>query len=235
MSSTTWSPAVQSQSFDSWVARCQILVGGPGLDARVTGDMLLDLAGSLPDDLTEQEQERAGQLLARLFCRFVSALDRRMVSDLACRALTGDAVGEWLTATHRLAGLVLRAPAPPPAVPPRQGPVRADGRVERALAEIDRHFANPRFGLRAAAHRVALSDCRLTQLIKAATGRTFGAHLHHRRIAEARALLNDPALSIKEVANRVGYESTTQLDRHFKKIERSLPSAYRASQRLRNP
>ena len=111
---------------------------------------------------------------------------------------------------------------------------RTDARVARALAEIDRHFTNPRFGLRAAAGRVALSDCRLTQLLKAATGRTFGAHLHHRRIAEARTLLSDSALSIKEIAGRVGYQSTTQLDRHFKKIAGSLPSAYRAASRRRS-
>jgi AraC-like DNA-binding protein len=78
---------------------------------------------------------------------------------------------------------------------------------------------------------VALSDCRLTQLLKAVTGRSFGAHLHHRRIAAARTLLTDSALSIKEVASRVGYQSTTQLDRHFKRITHSLPSAYRAAAR----
>jgi AraC-like DNA-binding protein len=231
MSSTTSPLPLRSQSFDSWVESCQILIDRQRPDASVKGDTLLDLVASLPADLSVDQQELAGRQLARLFCRFVSTLDRRVVSDLARGALADDGVSEWFTAATRLAALVVRASALPNGAPLRQTPRRTDARVAQALAEIDRHFTNPRFGLRTAASRVALSDCRLTQLLKAATGRTFGAHLHHRRIAEARTLLNDSALSIKEIASRVGYQSTTQLDRHFKRIARSLPSAYRAASR----
>jgi AraC-like DNA-binding protein len=229
MSSPTCSLPEPHSPFDAWVDHCQILIDRQRPDSSLNGDTLLDLVASMPAGLTAAQQERAGHLLARLFCRFVSTLDRRLVSDLARGALADDRVSEWFTASHRLAGVVVRASglahgaAPPPLTR------RGDPRVAQALAEIDRHFTNPRFGLRAAAHGVALSDCRLTQLLKASTGRTFGAHLHHRRIVEARTLLHDPSLSIKEIAARVGYQSTTQLDRQFKKMTLSLPSAYRAS------
>jgi AraC-like DNA-binding protein len=233
MHPTSGSPLRQSRSFDSWVEHCQHLIDDQLRDAGLEGDTLLDVVASLPRDLTEPQQERAGHLLARLFCQFVATLDRRLVTDFARGPSPGDEISEWWTATHRLAGLIVRASMAPPAMPLPTPPPRTDARAERALAEIDRHFTNPRFGLGAAARHLALSDCRLTQLLKDTTGRTFGAHLHHRRVAEARTLLNDSALSIKEVAGRVGYQSTTQLDRHFKKIVRSLPSAYRAASQRR--
>lgn len=107
----------------------------------------------------------------------------------------------------------------------------ADSRVARALAEIDRRYADSRFKLQTLARQLAVSPSHLTQLLKTATGRTFGAHVHARRIAQARALLVQTTLSVKEVASRVGYATTTQLDRHFKKGVRRLPSEYRALMR----
>lgn len=102
-----------------------------------------------------------------------------------------------------------------------------DPRVERALAEITRRFGDPTLRLRAVARQLAVSDCRLTHLLKEATGWTFGAHLHARRVSEARRLLADSTLSVKEIAARVGYSTTTQLDRHFGKTVKVMPSEYR--------
>ncbi len=104
-----------------------------------------------------------------------------------------------------------------------------DPRVARALAEIDRRYADPRFRLCDLAKQSAVSACRLTQMLKQATGETFGAHVHIRRIAAARVLLAESSLSVKEIAGRVGYSTTTQLDRHFKRIMKGLPSKYRAA------
>ena len=98
-------------------------------DGYVRGDTLLDLVASLPTDLTVEQQELAGHLLARLFCRFVSMLDRRVVSELARGALADDEASEWFAATHRLAGLVVRASALPEAARRRQTPPRTDARV----------------------------------------------------------------------------------------------------------
>lgn len=103
-----------------------------------------------------------------------------------------------------------------------------DPRVLRTLEAIERRFGDPCLRLRRLAADVALSDCRLTQLVKMATGRSFGSHLHARRVAEARELLASSSLSVKEIAARVGYSATTQLDRHFKRVMRTSPSMYRA-------
>jgi AraC-like DNA-binding protein len=104
----------------------------------------------------------------------------------------------------------------------------ADWRVSRALAEIDRQFTNPAFHLRTLARQLAISDSRLTYLLKQTTGQTFGGRLHARRIDEARALLAGSSLSVKEIASRVGYATTSQLDRQFRKHLKCLPTAFRS-------
>ncbi len=118
-----------------------------------------------------------------------------------------------------------------PAVAPSsqaEASLARDPRVARALAEIARRFAEPTLRLRSVARELAVSDCRLTYLLRHSTGATFGAHVHARRVAEARGLLVESTLSVKEIAGRVGYSTTTQLDRHFKRVVRMLPSEYRS-------
>lgn len=116
-----------------------------------------------------------------------------------------------------------------------EGAARVDRRVAGALAAIEQSYADSRLKLREVARRLAVSPSHLTQVLKAATGHTFGAHLHARRVAAARLLLADSELSVKEVACCVGYATTTQLDRHFRKSVRRSPSAYRAAVRVTSP
>lgn len=128
-------------------------------------------------------------------------------------------------AWHRV--LSMAVPGPPGDVRPVLAAVPAvqpDRRIEQALREIERRYADPRLRLNQVARQLAVSPTHLTQLLKLSTGHTFGAHVHQRRVAQARALLVGSGLSIKEIAARVGYASTTQLDRHFKKITHRLPS-----------
>lgn len=102
-----------------------------------------------------------------------------------------------------------------------------DTRVVEALSAIERRYGEPGLRLQQVARQLGLSPTHLTQILKRATGQTFGAHLRSRRVIEARALLVQSALSIKEVASRVGFATTSQLDRHFKRSVGRSPSAYR--------
>lgn len=106
-----------------------------------------------------------------------------------------------------------------------------DPRVVRALQDIERGYSDPRLRLGRVARQLAISSTHLTQLLKLSTGRTFGAHLHQRRVASACRLLAETTLSVKEIATRVGYGSTTQLDRHFHALLQRSPSSYRAGVR----
>jgi AraC-like DNA-binding protein len=165
----------------------------------------------------------------------MNAAAKRLV-ELASAVPAAMSASEHVVARSLLHAVWLRlltAAMPPPPAPSTiaDNCISRDPRVDRALAEIERRFADPTLRLRAVAKQLAISDCRLTHLLKQATGLTFGAHLHARRVAEARALLAGSSLSVKEVAGRSGYSTTTQLDRHFKKAVRMLPSAYRLTMR----
>ena len=188
----------------AWIDRCQCYVEGPALRAGDACQLLGRMVASVPAGLSAAQQAVVRRLLDEAWGRLLSLAVPETVSipvvTSTCARLSASRVPE--------------------------GPV--DLRVSQALTEIDRRYADPRLRLHALARQLALSPTHLTQLLKASTGRTFGAHVHERRVAAARALLAGRSLSIKEIASRVGYASTTQLDRHFKKLTASLPSECRA-------
>jgi AraC-like DNA-binding protein len=216
-----------SDSFETWVAYCRIYaIGGAGPIAEQLGGSVAASRSenrplaSQPSELVDTcawDARRATDALIELASTVPSGLSpvqaetARLLLDAAWRQL----LGRLVTAREG-------SGSGPSSTPP------CDARVGRALAELDRRYSDVRFTLRVLARGLGVSDCRLTQMLKRATGRTFGAHLHDRRVAHARALLADGSLSVKEVAARVGYSTTTQLDRHFKKRVGSLPSTDRA-------
>jgi len=106
-----------------------------------------------------------------------------------------------------------------------------DQRVTRVLGRVIDRFAESSTTLNRAARDERVSACRLAHLLKLHTGATFQQHLHRRRIAEACRLLETTALSVKEIAARVGYSSTTQLDRRFRTAAGTTPRRYREAMR----
>ena len=110
-----------------------------------------------------------------------------------------------------------------------------DVRVAQAINEISNRYADSRLRLSAIARQVGISASRLTQLFRRDTGRTFGAHLHSRRVSEAARLLAHIDSSVKEIAWRVGYARTSELDWHFAREFRLTPSEYRRTSRRHHP
>lgn len=92
---------------------------------------------------------------------------------------------------------------------------------------------NPQLNLREAATYVGLSTSRAAHLLKEETGRSFSELLREARVNTAKELLVTSTLSIKEIAARVGYSSTTLLDRHFRRDIGCSPGQYRDSHRTR--
>ncbi len=181
----------------AWVDRCQQHSAAPVAAVADACDILAEMATSVPRELSPDECAIARRLLDAAWQRVLSIAVPVQPDEARC------------------------------ARPASEPSVRLDRRIEQALHEIDRRYADPRLRLNQLAHQLAVSPTHLTQLLKLSTGHTFGAHVHQRRVAEARTLLAGSGLSIKEIAARVGYASTTQLDRHFKKITHRLPSEER--------
>jgi transcriptional regulator GlxA family with amidase domain len=67
-----------------------------------------------------------------------------------------------------------------------------------------------------AAKLLRLSPRRVSVLFRRHTGISFKCFVRNRRMDIARALLRDPALSIKEIAFATGYSATSNFDRDFR-------------------
>lgn len=85
--------------------------------------------------------------------------------------------------------------------------------------------------IRELAYRHHLSPCYLSHLFKASTGYSMKRYRMLCRVAEARALLSDSALSVTEICGRVGFEDMSNFARYFKAEVGVTPSAYRAANR----
>lgn len=79
-----------------------------------------------------------------------------------------------------------------------------------------------------AASHVSLGVSRFHERFVAETGLTPADWLARRRITLARQLLDDPSLTITEIAMRCGYSSSQYFATAFKRLEGITPSRYRA-------
>lgn len=111
---------------------------------------------------------------------------------------------------------------------------------EAILQKLTRLMANekpylqPDVSLPKLAGRLQTSPHHLSQLLNDRLGQNFFDWLATHRIAEAQRLLNDAAtahLKIDEIAERVGYNSTSAFHTSFKRITGQTPAQYRAIER----
>lgn len=67
----------------------------------------------------------------------------------------------------------------------------------------------------------------LSNVITSKTGKTISAWIANKLITEAKVLLQDQGLSIKEIANRLGFLEAPHFSNHFKKHTSMSPVEYR--------
>jgi transcriptional regulator GlxA family with amidase domain len=73
-----------------------------------------------------------------------------------------------------------------------------------------------------------MSQRNLTRRFRQATGTSISAYSVQLRLERARALLDDPSLTLAAIATRCGFSSARQLRRHWRQVFGSLPSWSRA-------
>ena len=98
---------------------------------------------------------------------------------------------------------------------------------ELAKEIINKEFANPEISLVSISREIAVSPNYLSALIRKETGSTFIELLTKRRMEEAVALLNYPALKVKDVALKCGYEDQHYFSYSFKKETGLSPIQYK--------
>lgn len=88
--------------------------------------------------------------------------------------------------------------------------------VVEALQSIEEHYSRD-ISLDSVAAEIGISPFYLSRLLKAELGQTFVEYLTQVRIQEAVRLARTTRLSIKEIAERTGYQNPTYFCRVFKK------------------
>ncbi len=99
------------------------------------------------------------------------------------------------------------------------------------LLEAEKPYLDSDLSLPKLAARLDTSPHNLSQLLNDRLGQTFFDWLAMYRIAEAQRLLNESAtanLKIDEIAERVGYNSTSAFHTAFKRLTNQTPAQYRA-------
>jgi AraC-like DNA-binding protein len=110
----------------------------------------------------------------------------------------------------------------------RQRPPAAGEMVSRALAHIQENFADSLDLSELAAHTPWSAD-HFSRLFKKHTSYHLAEYVNELRIREACRLLDAGALSVADVALRVGYRNIPYFNRTFKAITGFSPTHYRKS------
>ena len=98
---------------------------------------------------------------------------------------------------------------------------------ELALDIINKKFSDPDISLVSVSREIAVSPNYLSSLVRKETGSTFIELLTRRRMQEAQELLKYPALKVKDVALKCGFEDQHYFSYSFKKETGMSPIQYK--------
>lgn len=122
---------------------------------------------------------------------------------------------------HVLVVRAARLPATPAAAPARPGAVAEE--FARLAGRADHDL----WSVRAYAERIGVTPGYLTEAVKAATGRTPSQLVRQSRTREAQRLLVKTDLTVRQVANRVGFADPAYFCRFFRREAGVSPGAFR--------
>lgn len=95
---------------------------------------------------------------------------------------------------------------------------------------VKEHFLTQR-GVRFYSDGLFVSVRHLTETVRLVTGRTPGEWIAEAVVLEARLLLQDPALSVAQVADVLHFNDQSSFGKYFKNIAGVSPAAYRQGER----
>ncbi len=101
--------------------------------------------------------------------------------------------------------------------------------LEQHVRELVNSKADTQLRVQDYADKQALHASYLSSVIRSKTGKTIVAWIADKMVAEAKVMLHDPDLSIKEIALRLGFLETPHFSNYFKKHAALSPVEYRKS------
>jgi len=182
----------------------------------------LALARELLEAIAATVQEIEARRLAesRLAAAHAPATPDRQLHAALHQALQGDRRGA-AAASRRRAATAGRGAASPLLI--------------RIIADLVASRPHLPYSVAAIAGAARITPGHFSMLFHRWTGQGFMHFLHAQRLAAAKVLLRNPALSIREVSFRVGYEDANYFARRFKQATRRTPLAWRNSLALAPP
>jgi AraC-like DNA-binding protein len=79
----------------------------------------------------------------------------------------------------------------------------------------------------AAAHEFSQSPSAFSRLFKREFGKSFSCYVAELRVAQASNLLLNGSLEVREIAQLTGFGTVASLNRHFRSVKMTTPTAYR--------
>jgi AraC-like DNA-binding protein len=93
-------------------------------------------------------------------------------------------------------------------------------------ALIGEHYTT-QHDVAAYAEKLNITPGHLTEVIKLQSGKTAITHIHERLIVEAKRRLLHTELSVKQIADELGFEDAAYFNRFFKRLTEATPINYR--------
>lgn len=112
----------------------------------------------------------------------------------------------------------------------REAPARRGSLLADTVASILRRNPAARLSVKALAHAAGLTPNYFSALFCAHTGRPFLEFLTEARMTRARELLGHPALRVKEIARRSGFDDPSYFARRFRQATGMTPEQWRRAQ-----
>ena len=102
----------------------------------------------------------------------------------------------------------------------------------RAKRIIDENFADPMMGLYLFSEQLNVSNSYLSTTFKATYGVSIIQYINRLRVDQAKSLILNTDMNIKDIAQTVGFSSDINFIRVFKKLENRTPTTLRRESRL---
>ncbi|MFB5662965.1 helix-turn-helix domain-containing protein [Alteribacillus sp. HJP-4] len=99
--------------------------------------------------------------------------------------------------------------------------------IERGILYIENHYSNPDLTLKHVADAVGRSPAYFSHLLMKKQGIPFRQQLALKRVEEAKQLLTGTQLSIREIAEQVGFRNPSYFTKLFKEITTMAPREFR--------
>ena len=149
----------------------------------------------------------------------------RALNDVVAAHASPQVLGPARASVH-LAEVLLALLAEPAKVRPGDAALRDQTRVQAMVRFMAENLAR-RVDHAALERASGLSPSRLQALFREVTGFPPLDYLRRLRVEEARRLLADRRLSVKEVAARTGFRDTSHFSKVFRRVDGLAPAHYR--------